>query len=86
MFMQEVRRRLGRAAETISDQGEATDREDLLWAVWEPLNGLRTDDFPEELRSRFDYLSHEISSRKGQEMTQREIAFLLTKIRELDAE
>jgi hypothetical protein len=80
----EIRRRLRRAAEMISSQEEATNREEVLWAAWELLNGLRSDDFPEELRPLFDYLNHEISSRRGQEMTQREIDFLLSKIRELD--
>lgn len=82
----EVRRRLRRAAEMISGQEEVTNREEVLWAAWEFLNGLRSDDFPEERRSLFDYLNHETSSRKGQEMTQREIDFLLSKIRELDSQ
>lgn len=82
----EVRHRLRRAAEMISDQEGASNREDLLWSAWELLKGLRADDLPEQLRPRFDYLNHEISLRKGQEMTQREIAFLLTKIRELDSD
>jgi hypothetical protein len=82
----EVCRRLRRAAETISGQEKAPNREEVLCDAWELLNGLRSDDFPEELRPLFDYLNHEISSRKGQEMTQREIDFLLSKIRELDSQ
>jgi hypothetical protein len=82
--MLEAHRRLRRAAGIIADYENAEDRENILWMAWEQMRGLRADEFPEELQMQFDYLSHELSLRKGQELTQREIDFLLQKIRELE--
>jgi hypothetical protein len=42
------------------------------------------DQFPEGLRPKFDYLRHELSLRKGQELTAREINFLLARIQKID--
>jgi hypothetical protein len=80
----ETRRRVRRAAEIITEHEATVDREEVLWLAQELLQGLRRDQFPEELRPKFDYLAHELSLRKSQEMTIREINFLLECIREID--
>jgi hypothetical protein len=83
MFMLETHRRVRRAAEIVANYGAADHREDVLWRAWDLLQALSREQFPEELRSKFDYLKHELSLRKDQEMSAREIGFLIEKIREL---
>jgi hypothetical protein len=82
--MLEAHRRLRRAAEIIATPQDASDRERLLHDAWELLVGLRSDDFPPELRPRFDYLRHEMSRLRGEQLTAREVNFLMEKIRELE--
>lgn len=83
MYTREARRRLRRAVEIIAEEHPVEDREEVLWRAWEVLQGLGRDQFPEELRPNFDYLLHELSLRKGQELTAREVSFLLERIREI---
>jgi hypothetical protein len=83
MFMLETRQSVRRAAEIVANYETADNREEVLWRAWDLLQGLSSDQFPEELRPKFDYLKHELSLRKGQEMSAREIGFLIEKIREL---
>jgi hypothetical protein len=84
MFADEIKDRLQRAVEIIEAQEDSSSREEVLWMAWGVLQGLSRDQLPEELRPRFEFLSHELSLRKGQEMTSREVAFLLAKIQELE--
>ncbi len=84
MFKLETHRSIRRAAEIVTNYEAADNREEILWRAWDLLQGLSNDQFPEELRPKFDYLKHELSLRKGQEMSAREIGFLLEKIRELE--
>ena len=84
MLKEEVERRLRRASEIALNRVDLPDREDALVAAWEPLHGLRSDDFPDELRPQFNYLLHEVALRRNQEMSSREIRFLLQKICELE--
>jgi hypothetical protein len=84
MQIPETHRRLRRAREIAADHAVSGDGEEGLWTAWELLHGLSSDEIPEELRPKFDYLRHELERRKGHEMTAREIGFLLGKIQELD--
>jgi hypothetical protein len=84
MPTREAHRRLREAAETVASCESKDDPEAVLWRAWGLLRGLRSDEFPEELRAQFDYLRHEMSLRKEQEMTAREVNFLLRMIRELE--
>lgn len=84
MFMLETHRSVRRAAEIVANYETADSREDVLWMAWDLLQGLSRDQFPEELRPKFDYLKHELPLRKGEEMSAREIGFLIGKIRELE--
>lgn len=85
MALQDTDRRLRRAAEIARENDAPENREELLWRAWELLQNLRPEEFPEELRPKFEYLRHELSLRKGQEMTAREVNFLLERIQEIGA-
>jgi hypothetical protein len=84
MFLQETYRVVRRVAEIVADDKTASDRDEILWRTWDALQGLSSDQLPEDLRPKFNYQKHELSLRKGQEMIMREVNFLLAKILELE--
>jgi hypothetical protein len=76
--------RLRRAASLLAHQGaQAGDRTVLLQA-WEVLRGLRSDDFPVEMRPAFNFLQHEIARAESEDVSAREVAFLANKLRQLE--
>jgi hypothetical protein len=76
--------RLRRAASLLAHQGaQAGDRTVLLQA-WEVLRGLRSDDFPVEMRAAFNFLQHEIARAESEDVSAREVAFLANKLRQLE--
>lgn len=85
MLSNEIKLRLRRASAIIAEREETVGSEEVMWMAWDLLQGLGRDQFPEDLRPGFDFLNHELSIRKGQEMTPREISFLIERIRELEA-
>lgn len=61
----------------------AGDRTILLQA-WEVLRGLRSDEFPPEMRPAFNFLQHEIARAESEEISAREVIFLTNKLRQLE--
>jgi hypothetical protein len=86
MEKQETQQRLRRAAGLLaqSEESPAADTARLLQA-WDYLKGLRSEDFPAEIRPAFSFLEHEISRAESQELSAREIAFLTAKIQKLES-
>jgi hypothetical protein len=75
--------RLQRAASLLTHlTGTPGDRTTLLQA-WEMLRGLRTDDFPVDMRASFDFLRHEIARAESEDVSIRDVAFLANKLRQL---
>src|ERR1700678_3191050 len=76
--------RLRRAASLLAHPGaQAGDRTVLLQA-WEVLRGLRSDDFPVEMRPAFNFLQHEIARAESEDVSARDVAFLTNKLRQLE--
>lgn len=76
--------RLRRAASLLTNpEAQAGDRTILLQA-WEVLRGLRSDDFPVEMRPAFSFLQHEIARAEAEDVSTREVAFLSNKLRQLE--
>jgi hypothetical protein len=76
--------RLRRAASLLTHpEAQAGDRTVLLQA-WEVLRGLRSDDFPVEMRPAFNFLQHEIARAESEDVSAREVAFLTNKLRQLE--
>jgi hypothetical protein len=48
------------------------------------MRGLRSDDFPVDLRPAFNFLQHEIARAESEEISAREVAFLSNKLRQLE--
>ena len=48
------------------------------------MRGLRSDDFPVEMRPAFNFLQHEIARAESEEISAREVAFLSNKLRQLE--
>ena len=86
MDKQETQQRLRRAADLLAqpEKSPAADAARLLEA-WDYLKGLRSEDFPAEIRPAFSFLEHEISRAESQELSPREIAFLTGKIQKLES-
>jgi hypothetical protein len=76
--------RLRRAASLLAHEGDtARDRTRLLQA-WEVLRGLRSDEFPPELRPAFSFLQHEMARAEEEDVSARDVAFLSNKLRQLE--
>jgi hypothetical protein len=76
--------RLRRAASLLAhEEARAGDRT-LLLQAWEVMRGLRSDDFPVDLRPAFNFLQHEIARAESEEISAREVAFLSNKLRQLE--
>ena len=59
------------------------DRTRLLQA-WEILRGLRSDEFPPEMRPAFSFLQHEMARVEEEDVSARDVAFLSNKLRQLE--
>jgi len=76
--------RLRRAASLLAhEEARAGDRT-LLLQAWEVMRGLRSDDFPIEMRPAFNFLQHEVARAESEEISAREVAFLSNKLRQLE--
>ena len=76
--------RLRRAASLLAhEEAKAGDRT-LLLQAWEVLRGLRSDDFPVEMRPAFNFLQHEIARAESEDVSARDVAFLTNKLRQLE--
>ena len=76
--------RLRRAASVLADPGAQAGDRTLLLQAWEVLRGLRSDDFPVEMRPAFNFLQHEIARAESEDVSAREVAFLANKLRQLE--
>ena len=75
--------RLRRAASLLAhEEARAGDRT-LLLQAWEVMRGLRSDDFPVEMRPAFNFLQHEIARAESEDLSAREVVFLANKLRQL---
>src|SRR5271163_1896275 len=76
--------RLRRAASLLAHPGAQAGDRTLLLQAWEVLRGLRSDDFPVEMRPAFNFLQHEIARAESEDISAREVAFLANKLRQLE--
>ena len=76
--------RLRRAASVLAHEGATTGDRTLLLQAWEFLRGLRSDDFPLEMRPAFNFLQHEIARAEEEDVSARDVAFLINKLRQLE--
>jgi hypothetical protein len=76
--------RLRRAASLLAHPGAQAGDRTLLLQAWEVLRGLRSDDFPVEMRPAFNFLQHEIARAESEDVSAREVAFLANKLRQLE--
>ena len=76
--------RLRRAASLLAADGAQAGDRTLLLQAWEVLRGLRSDDFPVEMRPAFNFLQHEIARAESEDISAREVAFLANKLRQLE--
>ena len=76
--------RLLRAASLVAHPGAQAGDRTLLLQAWEVLRGLRSDDFPVEMRPAFNFLQHEIARAESEDVSAREVAFLTNKLRQLE--
>jgi hypothetical protein len=76
--------RLRRAASLLAHEGANTGDRTLLLQAWEVLRGLRSDDFPVDMRPAFNFLQHEIARAESEDVSARDVAFLTTKLRQLE--
>jgi hypothetical protein len=63
--------RLRRAASLLAHEGTNT-------------GGLRSDDFPVDMRPAFNFLQHEIARAESEDVSARDVAFLTNKLRQLE--
>jgi hypothetical protein len=76
--------RVRRAASLLADEGPQTGDRTLLLQAWENLRGLRSDDFPADLRPAFEFLRHEIARAESEDVSARDVAFPANKVRQLE--
>jgi hypothetical protein len=76
--------RLRRAASVLAHQGAHAGDRTLLLQAWEFLRGLRSDDFPTEMRPAFNFLQHEIARAEAEDVSVRDVIFLTNKLRQLE--
>src|ERR1700721_4307513 len=84
MIKMDAHERLRRAASLLAHQGAQAGDRTLLLQAWEFLRGLRSDDFPVEMRPAFNFLQHEMSRAESEDISAREVAFLANKLRQLE--
>jgi hypothetical protein len=80
----DAQERLRRAASLLTQDGAQAGDRTLLLQAWEVLRGLRSDDFPVEIRPAFNFLQHEIARAESEDISAREVAFLANKLRQLE--
>ncbi len=68
--------RLRRAASLLAHEGTNAGDRTLLLQAWEVLRGLRSDDFPVDMRPAFNFLQHEIARAESEDVSARDVAFL----------
>ena len=76
--------RLRRAASLLAHEGAKAGDRTLLLQAWEVLRGLRSDDFPVEMRPAFNFLQHEIARAESEDVSARDVVFLSNKLRQLE--
>jgi hypothetical protein len=76
--------RLRRAALMLQQPAANAGDRTLLLQAWELLRGLRTDDFPVDMRAAFDFLRHEIARAESEDVSTRDVVFLTNKLRQLE--
>jgi hypothetical protein len=76
--------RLRRAASTLAEPAASAGDRTLLLQAWEMLRGLRSDDFPVDLRAAFEFLRHEIGRAESEDVSTRDVVFLTNKLRQLE--
>ena len=76
--------RLRRAAALLAHEGSQAGDRTLLLQAWEVLRGLRSDDFPVEMRPAFEFLQHVIARAESEDVSARDVAFLANKLRQLE--
>jgi hypothetical protein len=76
--------RLRRAASLLAHEGAQAGDRTLLLQAWEVLRGLRSDDFPVDMRPAFNFLQHEIARAESEDVSARDVAFLTNKLRQLE--
>jgi hypothetical protein len=76
--------RLRRAASLLAHEGAQAGDRTLLLQAWEVLRGLRSDDFPVDMRPAFNFLQHEIARAESEDVSARDVAFLANKLRQLE--
>jgi hypothetical protein len=84
MTKTDAHERLRRAASLLAHEGAKAGDRTLLLQAWEALRGLRSDDFPVEMRPAFSFLQHEISRAESEDVSARDVAFLTQKLRQLE--
>jgi hypothetical protein len=76
--------RLRRAASLLAQPTANGGDRTLLLQAWDMLRGLRTDDFPVDLRASFDFLRHEIARAEEEDVSTRDVVFLTNKLKQLE--
>jgi hypothetical protein len=76
--------RLRRAASLLAHPGANTGDRALLLQAWEVLRGLRSDDFPVDIRPAFNFLQHEMARAESEDVSVRDVVFLTNKLRQLE--
>jgi len=82
MIKLDAHERLRRAASLLAHEGANAGDRTLLLQAWEVLRGLRSDDFPVEMRPAFNFLQHEIARAESEDVSARDVAFLTNKLRQ----
>src|ERR1700689_5677095 len=80
----DAHQRLRRAGSLLAHPGAQAGYRPLLLQAWEVLRGLRSDDFPVEMRPAFNFLQPEIARAESEDVSAREVAFLANKLRQLE--
>jgi hypothetical protein len=76
--------RLRRAASLLAHQDAQPGDRTLLFQAWEVMRGLRSDDFPVDMRPAFNFLQHELARAESEELSAREVVFLSNKLRQME--
>jgi hypothetical protein len=76
--------RLRRAASMLAHPAANAGDRTLLLQAWELLRGLRSDDFPVDMRAAFEFLRHEIGRAESEDVSARDVIFLTNKLRQLE--
>ena len=76
--------KLRRAASVLAHEGDTPSGRTRLLQAWEYLRGLRSDEFPAEMRPAFSFLQHEMARAEEEDVSARDVAFLSNKLRQLE--